>query len=808
MTVERTPRVAARRARRLCARALLPLALAASAAAQTLPQGSPVLLTEGTGATTRAVAYEAVTFRPEPFPAVSPFNWNADKSNTRDQQTRVTLFAMNLALLPGECGRDATPVCSIPLSADAQDASGRVYPLRVESVGRPKYVQLLPAPGDPTRQVTTEVEQGWLYAVTLRLDDAMNDALGDVLVRVNLHGLASNRVRIAVGQSGAGPAADPATEFVSPAPAATPAPTPQPTPKQYGPGEASAADATRLLEQATWGPTTAEVARVRQMGLRAFVDEQLSATPLNPAKGSNFADMEFMPDDSSLEAGCPSSRPSDPAYNQANCLRDKYSQYPVLVQFFKNALATPDATDPVGGVRRDNQLRQRVAFALHQILVVSGNDIDRGYQLTPYLQLLDRGAFGNFRTLLGEVTLNPAMGLYLNLNESTAASPNENYAREVLQLFSVGVNQLKPDGTVVLDSQGRPVPAYTQTTVDNFTRVFTGWNLAPGFQVGNPSAGATNFRDPMLPRFSGSRAQHDTGAKTLFGTSLAGCAGALGSANAACAQNEMNAALDVIFNHPNVGPFISKQLIQHLVTSNPSPSYVGRVSAAFDNDCQGLYPDAVCAGARGNMKAVVRAVLLDPEARGDVKTASDYGKLREPMQYVANALRAFNSVSDGVVATAFSSRGDILAQLDQTLYRPPTVFSYYSPDYEVPGTKTTGPAFQILYTTTTIRRANVINTLIYSGILAGPNNPTGTRLTWDAPDALAVETGKTEDERAANLVNYVDALLLHGTMSPQAREAIKTAVKAVPLSDPLVARKRSQAAAYLVLTSPHYDVQR
>ena len=807
MTEHFPPRATARAACWLCAVVFLSVAAHASFA-QTMPAGSPVLLTEGTGATTRAVAYEAVTFRTEPFPVVSSVNWNADKSNTRDQQTRVTVFAMNLALLPGECGRDETQNCSIPLTADAQDASGRLYPLRVEAVTRPKYMQLLPVPGNPERQEWTEVSQEWLYAVTLRLDEGMTDTLGDVLVRVNLHGLASNRVRIAVGQAGPGPATDAATEFVSPAPAVAPQPTPYPTPKQYGPGEASAADAKRLLDQATWGPTVAEIERVRAMGLRAFVDEQLNATPLNPAKSSNFADLPFMPDDSSQPAGCPTSNPGDPTYNQATCLRDKYRMYPVQVQFFKNALALSDSTDPGGLTRRSNQLRQRVAFALHQIFVVSGNDIPYGYWMTPYLQTLDRGAFGNFRTLLGEITLNPAMGEYLNMNQSTAASPNENYAREILQLFSIGVTQLKPDGTPVLDSQGLPVPSYTQSDVNEFTRVFTGWNFSTGFQVGNPPAAATNFRDPMSPRGG---TTHDRNPKTLFGTSLLGCPGSNNNTNptnAQCAQTELTAALNVIFNHPNVGPFISKQLIQHLVTSNPSPAYVGRVAAVFNNDCQGLYPENGCGSVRGNMRAVVKAVLLDPEARGDFKTASDYGRLREPVQYLTNILRAFEANSDGVLAS-FSRGGDLPASLDQPLFHPPTVFSYYSPDYEVPGTKTTGPAFQILYTTTTLRRANLVNTLIYLGVLSGPNNPTGTQLTWVAPDSLSGSFGTPlTDQQATNLVNYYDALLMHGTMPAQMRASVTTAVKAVSPQDALAVRHRSQTAAYLVLTSPHYDVQR
>jgi uncharacterized protein (DUF1800 family) len=806
MTEHLYPRASARAARWLCALVWLS-AVAGAASAQTMPPGSPVLLTEGTGATTRAVAYEAVTSRAEPFPVVSPVNWHADKSNARDQQTRVTVFAMNLALLPGECGRDETASCSIPLTADAQDASGRLYPLRVEAVTRPKYVQLQPVPGNPGRQEWAEVSQDWLYAVTLRLDEAMTDTLGDVLVRVNLHGLASNRVRIAVGQAGPGPATDAAAEFAAPAPAAAPAATPYPAPKAYGPGEASAADAKRLLDQATWGPTVAEIERVRQMGLRAFVDEQLSATPLNPAKESNFADLPFMPDDSSQPAGCPTSNPADPGYNQANCLRDRYRLYPVQVQFFKNALALSDSADPGGLTRRNNQLRQRVAFALHQIFVVSGNDIPFGYWMTPYLQTLDRGAFGNFRALLGEVTLNPAMGEYLNMNQSTAASPNENYAREILQLFSIGVNQLRPDGTPVLDAQGLPVPSYTQADVNEFTRVFTGWRFANALQVGNPAAGATNFRDPMVPRGG---TTHDRNPKTLFGTTLPGCPGSNNNTNptnAKCAEDELKVALDIIFNHPNVGPFISKQLIQHLVTSNPSPAYVGRVASVFNNDCNGLYADTVC-GGRGNMRAVVRAVLLDPEARGDIKTASDYGRLREPVQYLTNVLRALEANSDGVLAS-FSRGGDMPAQLDQPLFQPPTVFSYYSPDYEVPGTKTSGPAFQILYTTTTLRRANIVNTLIYIGVQSGANNPTGTNLTWVTPDSLSGEFGKPlPDAQATALVNYFDALLMHGSMTAQMRESVKTAVKAVSAQDALAVRHRSQTAAYLVLTSPHYDVQR
>ena len=780
MTEHLFPRAYARLARWLCAAVCLP-ALTLAAGAQVLPPGSPVLLTEGTGQTTRAVAYEAITGRSEPFPVVSAVNWNADKSNTRDQQTRVMLFAMGLPLLAGE-GANA-------LTADAQDASGRVYQLKVEALTRPKYLQLLPAPGDPSRLVPTEVEQQWLWAVTLRLDEAMSDTLGDVLVRINLHGLSSNRVRVAVGRTGSGIAADPSTEFVSPAPATPPAPTPTLAPKAYGPGEASAADVARFLEQATWGPKPSEVAAVQAQGLRAFIDEQFNAPVLNAAKGSDYPDIPTTTDDSTLPEACPTTL--DPNARNS-CLRDKYTMYPLQVQFFKNAMARP------------TQLRQRVAFALHQIFVVSGRDIPLPWWMNAYLQTLDRNALGSYRTLLQEMTLNPAMGEYLNMNQSTAGNPNENYAREVLQLFSTGVNRMNHDGTPVLDALGAPVPVYTQSDVDEFTKVFTGWtfNRAPSPAL---PAGTTNFRDPMVPRGG---TTHDRGAKNLFGTALAGCPGTSGATNSQCAIDELNVALDVIFNHPNVGPFVAKQLIQHLVTSNPSPAYVARVADAFDNDCAGLYPESPCTNARGNMRAVVRNVLLDPEARGDVKTDPAYGKLREPVQYINNFLRAFNAVSDGVIAACTNiAGGDAPNQMGQPLFQPATVFSYYEPDYQVTGTRLQGPAFQILTTSTTLRRANFVNQLLYFGIQAtsiggcGPNSvPTGTQINMTPVMNLS--------NNPAAMAEYLNTLLLHGTMSAAMRQTVVDAVGAIPDTSSDYQRRRAQTAIYLVATSAQYEVQR
>jgi uncharacterized protein (DUF1800 family) len=719
----------------------------------------PVLLSDANS--TRAIALESVTLKAEPFPLTSTVKFSTDT------RTRICIFAMSLELLTGE-GANA-------FSADAQDGTGKLYPLRIEHAAQ--------VPGFPG-----------ITMFIVRLADDMGD-LGDVLLRLNLHGMASNRVRVAIGHMGGGPADD-VGAIPTPAPA-TPPPADSPLVLDPFTGPATDAEAVRFLEQVTWGPTPAEVAHIKAIGLRAYLDEQFNAPVLNSSKGSNYPDLPFPVDDQNT--ACPTSSPGDPNYNQNVCNRDQFSMYPLRRTYYTNALYGPD------------QLRQRVAFALHQILVVSGNSpLNRGSWMTMYLQALDRGAFGNYRTLLNEIALNPSMGEYLDMRVSTRISPNENWAREVLQLFSIGVNELNLDGTPKLDALGAPIPSYSQTTVNEFTRVFTGWNLNPILIA----PATNNWRDPMVPRGG---TTHDTAAKTLLnGVSIPACS----LSNTACAQADLTAALDNIFAHPNVGPFISKQLIQHLVTSNPSPAYVSRVATAFNSDCQGLYPIQGCTSARGNMKAVVQAILLDPEARGEVKTDPKYGKLREPAQYLINVLRAFNAKSFDKLADSdgvFDSRStvDFTGSLDQAIFLPPTVFSYFQPEYEVPGARILGPAFGILSTATTLRRANNINTLIYTGVTANtsptalsPDRPRGTSLDFTSLEALASEAGKTDDQRATNVANELNTLLLHNTMSDQMRASIVTAIKSIPTSDANFAHKRAQMAAYLVATSSQYDIQR
>ncbi len=713
----------------------------------------PVLISQASS--TRAIAFEAVTMRSEPF-ALTP-SWNY----ASDGRTRIAIFAMDLELLPGE-GANA-------FTSDVQDGNGKIYPLRVEFAGQvPNF------PG--------------ITMIVVRLADDLGD-VGDVLLRLNLHGMASNRVRVAIGHTGGGPADD-AGAIATPAPPVPPGADPPLVPDPYT-GPATDADTVRFLEQASWGPTPAEVARVKAIGFKAYLDEQFNLAPANPAKGSNYPDLVFPLDDSSQQ--CPATS-ADPNYNQAVCLRDNYTVYPLQRTFFSRALYGND------------QLRQRVAFALHQIFVVSAaSEVNRPSWMTIYLQALDRNAFGSYRSLLNEITLTPAMGEYLDMRLSTRTNPNENFAREILQLFSIGTEVLNLDGTPQLDSQGVPIATYSQTHVNEFTRVFTGWNFNPTL-IGT---GITNFRDPMVPRGG---QNHDAGAKTLLnGFSIPSCTSTNSTQNIACAQSDMAAVMDHLANHPNVGPFISKQLIQHLVTSNPSPAYVERVARVFNNDCNGLYPQN-CTNTRGNLRFVVQAILLDPEARGDLKTAPNYGKLREPAQYLNGFLRAFNvksfdklQTSDGVLD---SRGGSNTLLLDQPIFQPPTVFSYYQPMYEVPGTKILGPAFGILSTTTTLRRANVVNTFVYSGVgpntsptVANPDRPRGTSIDIANLEALA---GNPVD-----VVNALDALLLHGTMHSQMRTSIITAMNTINDANVTTRhQKRARLAVYLVATSSQYDIQR
>lgn len=524
----------------------------------------------------------------------------------------------------------------------------------------------------------------------------------------------------------------------------------------------SKSDATRLLEQGTFGPTAQDIAHVQGVGTEAYLSEQFAL----PAGGyPGFAYYTHTP---GVSCQYDPTAPTGPA---SLCARDHYTLFQVQRLFFTNALTGAD------------QLRQRVAFALSQIFVVSGTDIYEAYGMAAYQNMLLNDAFGNFRDLLTDATLNPAMGNYLDMvnndkpNPSLGTEPNENYARELMQLFSIGVNKLNLDGSEQKDVKGQPIPTYDQGVVEGYAHLFTGWTYAPRPGVTSKWTNPINYEGNMV-LFA---LHHDTAAKLILGGKIIPAG--------QTPQQDLKDGLDAIFNHPNVGPFIGRQLIQHLVTSNPSPGYVARVATVFNDNGQGV---------RGDLRAVVRAVLIDPEARGDSKSDAAYGHLREPALTMTSLLRSLGGQSDGVYL-----RGQAIA-MGQNIFIPATVFNYYPPDYQVPGlvagTHDLAPEFGIQDTTTTLTRANFVYRLVYgNGVAPDPtvSGSIGTQLDLTTLQAYASD--------ADALVEQLNQRLMHGALTGGAHTTIAGAVNAVASSD---LTQRTFMAMYLLASSLQYQVER
>ena len=524
------------------------------------------------------------------------------------------------------------------------------------------------------------------------------------------------------------------------------------------------------MEQATFGPTAELDKRIRRIGLRTWLAEQFDAAyPTIP-----YPNIPLMPTKEPLNcngAENPNGFPIDPPDIYPGCRRDHYTMFPVQNWFFKEAFYG------------DAQLRHRVAWALSQMWVISGVDTQQSSHLLAYHKVLSRNAFGNYRTLMQDMTLNPGMGNYLDMMISTKYEPNENYAREILQLFSIGVFMLNQDGTVPLDANNKPIPTYNQATVNNFTKLFTGWKTCETAACPNRTQGAPNYIDPMIL----SQANHDDTAKTLLAYPNAVNQNIPASLNG---EAELFLALDNIYNHPNVAPFVSRFLIQHLVTSDPTPAYVGRISAVFNAN-------------RTNptqLKEVIRAILLDPEARGSVKTDPNYGKLREPVQLATNLYRHFDVQSADGTMPSDGWVNQIIAPAGQSAFYSPTVFNYYAPDYVVPGPGINGPEFGVMTTGTAIARTNFINTIVFNRINPGENSTTGTSVNFAEMHALAIA-----DPTLNQLLDALNIKMMHGTLTEQNKATIRTAVQTVPRSNSLL---RAKMAIYLIATSSQYQVQR
>jgi len=483
--------------------------------------------------------------------------------------------------------------------------------------------------------------------------------------------------------------------------------------------------AHRVLRQSTWGPKPGDVEALIATGVDAFLAQQLSAPP---------------------------SEYPDTLYSQPTEMTQEH--------FMHLALTGPD------------QLRQRVAWALHKIWVVSAVEIDRADAIVTYQRALMNGAFGNYRDLMEAITLNPAMGRYLNMlnNRSqaiTGVPPNENYARELMQLFTTGIPRLSPGGAILRDGEGQELKVYTEDDVRELARIFTGWTFGDGNSSTLPRRTASeNWRVPMeaVARY------HDTGAKQFLGATF--------EANQT-AEQDLDQALDLLFNHPNVGPFIGRQLIQQLVTSNPSAAYVARVAAVFNDS----------GGVRGDLAAVVRAILTDSEAA----LSNDFtGKLSEPALFVVSQLRALNA---SVTDHPFMS--DKAEAMGQKVFYPPSVFSYYSPGYRVRGTvgptgaPLGGPEFQIFTSVTALERANFVGSLLGGWF--------GSDVMFDYTPFTSLATDP------AALVDYCSRLFMGTRMSPEMRTEIISAVRVSPATS---TRERARTAIYLTLVAAQSQVDR
>ena len=540
-------------------------------------------------------------------------------------------------------------------------------------------------------------------------------------------------------------------------------------------------DAARFLDQATFGANDADIHQVSEIGFQTWLNQQFSVPQTLREPGVERA----------LVLNNPPCGASDLMCNSTLFLQNNQSEVYVENAFWQQAISAND------------ELRQRVQYALSEQFVISGTtpavqNMPRGE--AAYYDMLGADAFGNFRQLLQDVTLNPMMGQFLSMLQNDKGNantdPDENYAREVMQLFTIGLYQLNDDGTQKLDSTGNPIPTYSNTDVMGLAKVFTGfsWNIP-----GNTSDTAwsscciyvgTGYGEDLLPMQAYAN-HHSTDEKDFLGVTIP----ASGSPDP---NGDLKIALDTLFNHPNLPAFFSKQLIQHLVTSNPSPAYVGRVAAVFKDNGQSV---------RGDMKAVITAILLDPEARDTATDAGNpqYGKVREALIRYTNWARAFTAQSR-TGSYYLGSTEDPIWGLGQMPMRSPTVFNWFAPGYVPPGTSIAqaglvAPEMQMTNVTTVVGYLNYMQSAIGSGAQNGSDlfSSYGAELNFaNTPDQL---------------VARVNLLLMAGQMDSTLQGQILSAVSAIPIPSGdqnainAALTARVQTAIYLTMASPAFCAQ-
>ncbi|MBT8067318.1 MAG: DUF1800 domain-containing protein [Gammaproteobacteria bacterium] len=527
---------------------------------------------------------------------------------------------------------------------------------------------------------------------------------------------------------------------------ATPPPPPPPPPP------VTKAEAYQFLNQSSFGATEAEAERVISMRQEAWIDEQLAM----PASLQ-------LPHLQALAA--PGVMPFE--------LQDDRVDI-----WFRNVL------------NRDDQLRQRVAFALSEIFVVSqlGTLTNQPWSLGSFYDLLAQNAFGNYRDLIEAVTLHPAMGVYLSMlgnqkpDPVNNIRPDENYARELMQLFSIGLVELNIDGSEKLDPQGQPIPTYDQSIIEGFAHVYTGWTYAnsPSFREARPTYFNQVVPMQLYPDF------HDTGPKKLLN-------GVVLDGNQSGEQDLAN-ALDNVFNHPNVGPFMAIRLIQRLTASNPSPGYIERVARVFNDN--GF-------GERGDLGAVVKAILLDEEARPALRMEID-GKIKEPLLRLTQLYRVYDAQSE----SGKYGPGFINILLGQGPLQSPSVFNFFSPFYAPPGeirnSSLVAPELEIAteYQNTQVTNYFLLQIFVYNWMI-DRNDPNSNYNEDSILITFEEEMNIADDANA--LVDMVADKLLGGEISDTLRSEVIGMVGLIPPEEKLV---RAVEAIYFISTSPEFAYQR
>lgn len=510
--------------------------------------------------------------------------------------------------------------------------------------------------------------------------------------------------------------------------------------------------AARFLLHATLGPTPAEIRRVTEIGFEAWIDEQFALAPSQ-------------------------------THQEVQAARIAGLHFEMHHAWWRQVLTAPDV------------LRQRIAVALTEIFVISEVAIEFvPWEMMEYYDDLGRHAFGNWRDLLHAVTLDPLMAYYLTYLRNRKAEPaeqrypDENYAREVMQLFSIGLWELNPDGTRRKDAQGQDIPTYDNREITAFASVFTGLSFGgPGADVTRPDDFFNAPLDYSAPLKMWEE-HHDQGEKVLLrGTRLPGFSSAPGRKG----MDDIDDAVDNLFQHPNVGPFFGRLLIQRLVTSNPTPAYIGRVAAAFADNGR---------GQRGDLKAVIKAILLDPEALTPDPIGPGSGRLREPyLRYVALA-RAFGARAE---SGAFKINDhNTYAATNQILLNSPSVFNFFLPDYQQPGAIANGglhaPEFQIMTSTTAVTALNHYSRMVSVGFGDHAEGPDAMRLNFAEEIPLA--------DQPAALIDHLAIKLTGGSLSERTRQILLTAHQEMPPA--FSAEEKVKALIQLVALSPDFAVAR